>query len=417
VLAIALLAPCAALAGPPAPSPNAPSVDSTLPAGNVDNAGSVDFTFTSEDPDATFQCALDSAPIDVCDSITSYTDLPEGNHTLTVEAVDASDNVSNPTVVHFTEDYTAPAAPSIHGPAAATSDPDATLTFSGEPGGSFQCSFDGSDFAPCTSPVAEPALADGDHELDVQQTDAADNVGAVGAYDWSVDTVAPDAPALSTAVPAVSAATSATFDFSGEPGGVFQCALNGAPFATCTSPVTYAGLTAGFDELVVQQVDDAGNVGNQAIYDWQENPPPAPKPPVQTPAITAPVPVPVVPAVPVLTPRPVVPHAPAVPVTPTVPHVAKPTSCVSRRTLTVHWRVPRGEHTGAPQVLIDGRVVQTLKPAARSALIRLAGRPKTVVHVIIRAHTTGGRLVQTARTYATCVAKSDHAAVHTMVLH
>ena len=38
----------------------------------------------------------------------SLSDLPEGDHRLTVVAIDGSDNASAPTVVDWTEDYTAP---------------------------------------------------------------------------------------------------------------------------------------------------------------------------------------------------------------------------------------------------------------------------------------------------------------------
>jgi hypothetical protein len=120
VLSIALLAPAAAVATPAdttAPAP--PSVDSTLPAGNVENAGAVDFTFSSE-PGATFQCAIDSDPLSDCDDVTTFGNLSEADHTLTVVAVDAAANISDPTTVDWTEDYTAPDAPATPTPRRAT---------------------------------------------------------------------------------------------------------------------------------------------------------------------------------------------------------------------------------------------------------------------------------------------------------
>lgn len=397
VLAIAALPGAAAVAQPPDTTPPVgPTVNSTLPAGNVEGAGSVDVSFSSE-PGATFECALDSDAIGVCDSLVSFAGLSEGHHSLTVIAVDASGNASDPTTVDWTEDYTAPDPPSIQSDrAAATSDTDATLTFLGEAGGSYACSLDGDTFAPCTSPVMYVGLSDGDHELQVAQTDAAGNVGGPASYGWQVDTSAPDAPALTPGVPALTDRTDATFAFSGEPGGSYECSLDGAALAACSSPVTYMGLTAGYYEIVVQQVDAAGNVGNPAIYDWQVDAT-APPAPTIAPPPAAPSPPPTAPSPP--------------------PSAPKSATCVSRRTVTVHWRLPKGQHAGPPQVLIDGRLVATLKASARSALINLGGHPKAHVHVVIQARGTHGQRLRTARTYATCRPRTDRAPLRTLVLH
>jgi hypothetical protein len=405
-LAIGALAPATALATPDTTPPAPPDVVSTLPAGNIDNTGAVDFSFSSE-PGATFLCAVDGSPPAPCDSPLSLGDLIEGDHDLSVVALDAADNAGDPATVDWTEDYTAPAAPSIAGDQpAVTSDPDATLTFSGEAGGSFECSFDGDTFTECASPLSYAGLADAGHELLVRQVDDAGNVGPAGAHDWRVDTTPPHAPALDANVEALTGLTSATFTFAGEPGGSFRCALDAGPPAACTSPRTYTVLAAGYHELLVEQDDAAGNAGDQAIFDWSIDPSLAPSAPaIVAPVLAGPVNVP--------TPPRVIP-----PVAPVIqPNAPKARPCVSRRTVTVHWRLPARTRAGAPKVLLDGHVVMRLKPSARSALINLAGHPKALVRVVVEARSSHGVLLRTQRTYATCLATGAHAPLQTMVLH
>ena len=199
---------------------------------------SVDFVFTADDPSDTFLCALDGDARDVCEAEPTIGPLSEGQHTLTVWAVDDVDGtVGDSAEFTFTVDLTDPDAPEIDGPPAMTNDGAASLTFTGEDGGSYECQLDAEDVVEdCTSPfVPSDPLTEGYHEFSVWQTDDAGHVGAAATYSWTVDQTAPDAPALDGDVAAVTGSSRATFTFSGEPGGHFECSLNGAPFAMCTS--------------------------------------------------------------------------------------------------------------------------------------------------------------------------------------
>ena len=102
-------------------------------------------------------------------------------------------------------------------------------------------------------------------------TDTSGNVRHASFPVLVVDTIAP----VTTLVSAVDGngfplsfnvstpSTSATFRFNGTDAvGVvgFLCALDGAPYASCASGVTYTGLAAGLHTFVVAAVDAAGNM-------------------------------------------------------------------------------------------------------------------------------------------------------------
>ena len=54
--------------------------------------------------------------------------------------------------------------------------------------------------------------------------------------------------------------TSATFSFSASEPSTFQCRLDGAAFAPCTSPVTYENLSLGSHTLQVVAIDGSDNM-------------------------------------------------------------------------------------------------------------------------------------------------------------
>jgi len=62
--------------------------------------------------------------------------------------------------------------------------------------------------------------------------------------------------------------TSATFAFSAKKGLTFQCSLDGASFAACTSPKAYGGLAAGAHTFQVRARDSAGQLSLPASRTW-----------------------------------------------------------------------------------------------------------------------------------------------------
>ncbi|WP_228559412.1 MULTISPECIES: Ig-like domain-containing protein [Myxococcus] len=253
---------------------DATAPDTTIVSGpaTVTNATIATFDFSSNESPVTYECSLNGAPFTACTDPQMFTGLSEGDQTLAVRAVDAAGNVDpTPATYAWTVDTTAPDTTIVSGPSGTTTSSSATFDFSSnESPVTYQCSLDGAPFVACTDPQTFTGLADGAHTLAVRAVDAAGNVDPTPATrTWTVDATAPDTTIVS-GPPAVTNATSATFDFSSNESPVtYQCSLNGAPFTACTDPQMFTGLSEGDQTLAVRAVDAAGNVDpTPATYAW-----------------------------------------------------------------------------------------------------------------------------------------------------
>ena len=167
-------------------------------------------------------------------------------------------------------DTTPPAAKITGEPPRATPSLTATFTFAAaERNVAFACSLDGAPFRVCTSPKFYRGLAPRTHTFAVTATDTTGNTAPAGSYSWTIDTRPPVAKITSQQAVATSA-TSATFRFAAdESPATFACQLDGAAFAPCSSPATYAGLLSGTHSFTVRATDAAGNVGAPAtLVTW-----------------------------------------------------------------------------------------------------------------------------------------------------
>jgi hypothetical protein len=87
-------------------------------------------------------------------------------------------------------------------------------------------------------------------------------------------------PTITSGPSGATSATSATFAFVvGTRGDTLECSLDGAAFATCTSPKTYSGLRDGAHAFQVRERTRAGQVGDAASRSWtvDTQAPPAPQ--------------------------------------------------------------------------------------------------------------------------------------------
>jgi hypothetical protein len=244
----------------------APAASITANPTNPSNNASPSFSFSSE-AGASFQCALDGASFAACSSPKSYSSLADGSHTFQVKASDAAGNTGTAASYTWTIDTVAATASITASPTNPSTSSSASFSFSSEAGATFQCAIDGAAFAACASPKSYTGLADGSHTFQVKATDAAGNTGAAASYTWTIDTSAPTAT-IGTSPSNPSNSSSPSFSFSSEAGATFQCALDGASFAACTSPKSYTGVADGSHTFQVKATDAAGNTGAAASYTW-----------------------------------------------------------------------------------------------------------------------------------------------------
>ncbi|HVE68855.1 MAG TPA: S8 family serine peptidase, partial [Solirubrobacteraceae bacterium] len=171
----------------------------------------------------------------------------------------------------LTADLDSPATKITAGPPAVSNSSEASFAFSAsEEGSRFECRLDAASFAACDPPARYEQLDDGKHEFEVRAIDTAGNVGSVAKTAWSIDTSPPpvtiaNGPATST----TSRETTLTFT-SPEQVDVVECRLDEAPFAACTSPVSFDDLALGEHVFAVRARDAAGNwTSPPAAHSWR----------------------------------------------------------------------------------------------------------------------------------------------------
>jgi hypothetical protein len=251
--------------------PPIPAITST-PA-NPTNQTSASFGFADSEAGVSFLCQLDGSAFSSCSSPVTYSGpLAQGSHTFAVKAQDAAGNQSGAASFTWTVDTTPPPTPSISStPANPTNQTNASISFTdSEAGASFLCQLDGSAFSSCSSPVTYSGpLAQGSHTFAVKAQDAAGNQSGAASFAWTVDTTAPPTPAITSTPANPTNQTSASFSITDSEGGVsFLCQLDGSTFSSCSSPVTYPGLSQASHMFAVKAQDAAGNQSGAASFTW-----------------------------------------------------------------------------------------------------------------------------------------------------
>ncbi len=243
-------------------------VDATAPETTIDVAPSslsafADATFEfSADELATFECSLDGVAFTACTNPKAYLGLADGAHNFRVRATDEVGNVdATPAEWDWTVDAVAPDTFITSGPD--LSGTDFSFSFNSDDGSAtFECRLDAGAWTNCTSPKTYSGLIDGSmHTFDVRAVDQFGRVDATPASaTWTVDFTPPNTFINSGPNPVENVDT-ATFTFSSDdPAATFQCSLDGAAFAACTSPRALSSLAEGSHTFRVRAVDVNLNV-------------------------------------------------------------------------------------------------------------------------------------------------------------
>jgi hypothetical protein len=158
------------------------------------NATMAGFSFTSSEPNSTFECRIDAGAFASCGSPFSAV-LTAGTHTFRVRATDEAGNTDpTPALYTWTIDLTPPNTTLGGGPADPTNQTTASFTVgSNEPGSTIACRIDGGGFADCTSgTVAYAGLSAGSHTVEAVATDPAGNPDPTPATaTWTIDLLPP----------------------------------------------------------------------------------------------------------------------------------------------------------------------------------------------------------------------------------
>ena len=161
--------------------PPEPPTTTSKPASRT-RERSPSFAFSGES-NASFECRLDNDPWGSCASPKSYASLPDGDHTFQVRQADRAGNTSDTETWNWNIDATPPGAPVVDGPSGSISEDQVTFTFTGEPGGQFECRLvsnapDSGPWTRCTSPFLASGLSHGTHHFSVRQSDDLGNTSA-----------------------------------------------------------------------------------------------------------------------------------------------------------------------------------------------------------------------------------------------
>ena len=259
----------------PTPATAAWTVDLTPPdtmitqhPAALDNSVDVAIEFTATEP-GTFECQLDGAGFAACTTPDMLTGLSDASHTFDVRAIDTAGNVDDtPASWTWTVDSTTPDTRIDSGPADPTNQTNATFTFSSPnagAGATFKCGLDTTTLTACNTPKPYTGLADGSHTFTVQVTNAAGTSDPTPAEQtWTVDTQAPTVNITNPPPnPTNDNTPSVDFTTAGNPTAV-ECKVDGAAYASCTTPFQTSTLADGPHTITVRATDAAGNSGTDS---------------------------------------------------------------------------------------------------------------------------------------------------------
>jgi hypothetical protein len=240
------------------------------PAQGLTNSKNISVEFSTSE-NATVYCSMDGAAAAVCASPFAAGSLGEGDHTVSLYAIDTAGNQSDLMQIQWSMDFTAPVISfGAITPSAASIVNVNQLSFevNAPQGVALSYSLNGSAWASTGSPIALSGLSEGDYQLSVVGSDSVGNVSDMISHSFHVDITAPQVQLVAAITVNLTNSDHNSFSFTASEDGVLECNLDGAGFAACTSPQDVAGLADGVHSFQVRATDEAGNVSAIAERSW-----------------------------------------------------------------------------------------------------------------------------------------------------
>jgi hypothetical protein len=216
----------------------------------------------------TYFCRLDAAAFQPCSGGTTLSGTSEGRHLLWVRTTYSNNGTTlriADRVAVFIYDSTPPPAPTMEAPKSPTNVPYVDIDVQDED--EVQCKLDTQyQTIDWRQYCGMGYLEDGDYTLHVRLVDTARNLGPERQFVFTVDTVPPSPPA--NVLRQCGTAICADFFGTGPP---FECSMDDAPYAACTSPMTLGEASVPFGSPLigkhtfrVRVYDQAGNAATNA---------------------------------------------------------------------------------------------------------------------------------------------------------
>ncbi|HET6152530.1 MAG TPA: hypothetical protein VFE15_06205 [Marmoricola sp.] len=221
---------------------------------------SASFGFSSDDPDVTFTCSVDSATPVTCTSPYAVSGLSDMQHDFDVVGTDGTTMETNDQDYTWTVDTTGPTlsiSSAATGTIATTS---ATINFTaGADATSVQCALNAGAFADCDTTASDnfTGLTEGTNTLRVRAVDALGNK-TDKTVTRTVDTMGPSVTLTGPSGTVASTTADITFTV-GNDATTITCSLDSATPTTCTSPQVVDGLDQGPHTFDVTATDAVGN--------------------------------------------------------------------------------------------------------------------------------------------------------------
>jgi hypothetical protein len=129
------------------------------------------------------------------------------------------------------------------------------------------CSLDNAAFSSCVSGTTLN-VAIGSHNYQIKATDVAGNVSQAYSYSWTVTTAPVASITLASNITSPTKSGSATFTFSSSASGsTYQCSVDNAAYASCSSPDTLSA-AEGSHSFSVKGIDSSGASSSVSTFNW-----------------------------------------------------------------------------------------------------------------------------------------------------